>query len=163
MADLTSAPEMLRTADGRPLKSALAQAQRKAKWRAFFLVAPLLAFVVLTFVFPILKMLERSVYHDGFSSNAPTLTAWFAEHPAGAEVTEDAYAALVTDLAQMQKDKSSGEAGSRINYTVPGTISMFKSGARAAGKMVPPFMDALISNNKMWGDPLVWVAMRNAS
>jgi len=31
MADLTSAPEMLRTADGRPLKSALARAQRKAK------------------------------------------------------------------------------------------------------------------------------------
>jgi putative spermidine/putrescine transport system permease protein len=163
MADLTSAPEMLRTADGRPLKSALAQAQRKAKWRAFFLVAPLLAFVVLTFVFPILKMLERSVYHDGFSANAPTLTAWFAEHPAGAEVTEEAYAALVTDLAQMQKVKAAGEAGSRINYTVPGTISMFKSGARAAGKMVPPFKDALIANNKMWGDPLVWVAMRNAS
>ncbi|MDP1578497.1 MAG: ABC transporter permease, partial [Cypionkella sp.] len=66
MVDLTAAPDMLRTADGRPLKAALAQAQRKAKWRAFFLVLPLLAFVVLTFIVPILKMLERSVNHDGF-------------------------------------------------------------------------------------------------
>jgi putative spermidine/putrescine transport system permease protein len=163
MADLTSAPDMLRTADGRPLKAALATAQRRAKWRAFLLVAPLLAFVVLTFVFPILKMLERSVYHDGFVSNAPTVTAWFAAHPAGTEVDETAYAAMVTDLIQMQKDRTPGEAGARINYTVPGTISVFKSAARGAEKMLPPFKDALISANKMWADPQLWVAMRNAS
>jgi putative spermidine/putrescine transport system permease protein len=163
MADTTAAPDMLRTADGRPLKDALAQAQRKAKWRAFLLVAPLLALMVLTFVVPILKMLERSVYHDGFSSTAPTVSAWFAAHPAGAEISEQAYAALATDLLQMGIDKTAGEAGSRINYTVPGTISVFKAAARAADKMVPPYKDALIASNKLWGDPLVWVAMRNAS
>jgi putative spermidine/putrescine transport system permease protein len=132
MVDLTAAPDMLRTADGRPLKAALAQAQRKAKWRAFFLVLPLLAFVVLTFIVPILKMLERSVNHDGFSSNAPTLVAWFNDHPATADIPDSAYAALVTDLQQMQKDKTAGAAGTRINYTVPGTISVFKSAAREA-------------------------------
>ena len=163
MVDLTSAPEILRTADGRPLRSALAQAQRKAKWRAFFLVLPLLAFVVLTFIMPILKMLERSINHDGFSANAPTMVAWFNDHPAGADIPEDAYAALITDLKQMQKDKTAGAAGARINYTVPGTISMFKSAAREAEKLTPPYKDALIANNKMWGDPLVWVAMRNAA
>lgn len=163
MVDLTAAPDMLRTADGRPLKAALAQAQRKAKWRAFFLVLPLLAFVVLTFIVPILKMLERSVNHDGFSSNAPTLVAWFNDHPATADIPEGAYAALVTDLQQMQKDKTAGAAGTRINYTVPGTISVFKSAAREAEKLQPPYKDALIASNKMWGDPLVWVAMRNAS
>lgn len=163
MADTTAAPDMLRTADGRPLKDALAQAQRKAKWRAFLLVAPLLALMVLTFVVPILKMLERSVYHDGFSSTAPTVSAWFAAHPAVAEISEQAYAALATDLLQMGIDKTAGEAGSRINYTVPGTISVFKAAARAADKMVPPYKDALIASNKLWGDPLVWVAMRNAS
>ncbi|MES2432580.1 MAG: ABC transporter permease [Pseudomonadota bacterium] len=163
MVDLTAAPEILRTADGRPLKSALALAQRKAKWRAFFLVLPLLAFVVLTFIVPILKMLERSVNHDGFSANAPTLVAWFNHHPATADIPEDAYAALVTDLKQMQKDKTAGAAGSRINYTVPGTISVFKSAARSAETMQPPYKDALIASNKMWADPLVWVAMRNAA
>ena len=163
MADTTAAPDMLRTADGRPLKDALAQAQRKAKWRAFLLVAPLLALMVLTFVVPILKMLERSVYHDGFSSTAPTISAWFAAHPAGDEVPEQAYAAMAADLVQMGKDKTAGEAGTRINYTVPGTISVFKATARAAATMVPPYKDALIASNKLWGDPLLWVAMRNAS
>jgi putative spermidine/putrescine transport system permease protein len=122
-----------------------------------------LALMVLTFVVPILKMLERSVYHDGFSSTAPTVSAWFAANPSGTEVPEQAYAALATDLVQMGKDKTAGEAGTRINYTVPGTISVFKATARAAEKMVPPYKDALIASNKMWGDPLVWVAMRNAS
>ena len=163
MAEMTAAPDLLRTADGRPLKEALAQAQRKAKWRAFLLVAPLLCLMVMTFVVPILKMLERSVYHDGFSSNSPTISAWFAANPAGAEISEQAYAAMVTDLVQMGKDKTAGEAGTRINYTVPGTISVFKATARAADKMVPPYKDALIAANKLWGDPLVWIAMRNAS
>jgi putative spermidine/putrescine transport system permease protein len=163
MAEMTAAPDLLRTADGRPLKEALAQAQRKAKWRAFLLVAPLLCLMVMTFVVPILKMLERSVYHDGFSSNSPTISAWFAANPPGAEISEQAYAAMVTDLVQMGKDKTAGEAGTRINYTVPGTISVFKATARAADKMVPPYKDALIAANKLWGDPLVWIAMRNAS
>ena len=163
MAELTPAPGMLRTADGRPLKAALAQAQKKAKWRAFLLVLPLLAFVLLTFVVPILKMLERSVRHDGFSSNAPTLSAWFAQHPAAADIPEDAYAALVTDLRQMQKDRTAGEAGTRINYTIPGTISQFKAVARDADTLQPPYAQALAAKNKIWADPLLWVAMRNAS
>ena len=153
----------LQTADGRPLKAALAKAQVKAKRRAFLLVLPLLAFVVLTFVFPILQMLERSVFNDGFSANAPALSAWFAEHPQGAEIDESAYAALVTDLAAMQKAKTAGQAGTRINYVYPGTISVFKSTARDAAKMVPPFKDAVVATNPMWGDPVLWVAMRNAS
>jgi putative spermidine/putrescine transport system permease protein len=163
MSDVTSAPEMLRTADGRPLKAALAAAQRRAKWRAFLLVLPLLAFVVLTFIVPIGKMLQRSVEHDGFSSAAPLTVAWFAAHPQGSEITEDAYAALVADLAQMQKDKTPGAAGTRINYTVPGTISLFKGAARKAKDMQPPFKEALLAEDKMWGDPLLWVAMREAS
>ena len=51
MAEATA--ELLTTADGRPLKAALAAAQARAKRRAFFLVLPLLAFVILTFVIPI--------------------------------------------------------------------------------------------------------------
>ena len=42
-----SAPALLTTSDGRPLKTALREAQVKAKRRAFLLVLPLLLFVVL--------------------------------------------------------------------------------------------------------------------
>ena len=163
MADVTLAPPMLTTSDGRPLKAALAVAQRRAKWRAFFLVLPLLAFVVLTFIIPILKMLERSVYHAGFSASAPSLDAWFAANPPGGAIPEAAFAALVSDLRLMQRERTPGLAGARINYTLPGTISLFKSVARAAETMQPPYKAALIAGNKIWGEPEIWVAMRNAS
>ncbi|RID93684.1 ABC transporter permease [Gemmobacter lutimaris] len=160
---MTDASSQLTTADGRPLKAALAAAQSRARRRAFLLVAPLLLFVVVTFILPIGQMLQRSVYHDGFSNSAPALGEWFANNPDGSELDESAYAALATDLAQMKKDKTAGEAGTRINYTIPGTRSLFTSSARGADKLEPPYKEALLALDAKWGEPLVWQAMRQAS
>lgn len=60
-------PETLATADSRPLKVALAQAEARAKRRAFLLVLPLLALILITFVMPIGQMLKRSVHNSGFT------------------------------------------------------------------------------------------------
>jgi putative spermidine/putrescine transport system permease protein len=160
MADVTP---LLTTADGRSLKDALQAAQARARRRALLLVLPLLLFIVLTFIVPIGYMLKRSFEHDGFSRTAPQLGAWFAANPAGAEPDETAYAALVADLAQMQTDKTMGQAGTRINYTVPGTISLFKAAAREAGDMQPPFKQALLAVDAEWRSPKIWAAMRAAS
>ena len=108
MADATTA--LLTTNDGRPLKAALATAQARAKRRAFLLVLPLLIFVLLSFLVPIAYMLKRSVEHDGFSASAPSLSAWFAANPDvhTTDIPEEAYAALVKDLALMQTDRADG-------------------------------------------------------
>jgi putative spermidine/putrescine transport system permease protein len=163
MAEATS--DLLTTADGRPLKAALAAAQSRAKRRAFLLVLPLLIFVLLTFLVPIGYMLKRSFEHDGFSASAPALDQWFVENPGfdPANPPEDAYAALVQDLARMQVEKSTGVAGTRINYTVPGTISLFKAGARAAKDLAPPYKEALLAVNADWAKPALWRAMASAS
>ncbi len=153
----------LQTADGTPLKVALARAQRRAKLRAFLLVFPLLAFVVLSFIVPIFQMLERSAYNTMFSKNAPTLAQWFSEHPQGSEIDESAYVALVSDLAAMQKAKTSGEAGLRINFTFPGTVSLFKAGGREAEKLQPPFKDKMVALNPLWGEARLWASLRTAS
>ncbi len=162
-ASTSAATAGLTTSDGRPLKAALATAQARARRRAFLLVLPLLLFVVVTFLVPIVYMLKRSVENDGFAANAPALSAWFAANPLSGDVPEPAYAALVADLAAMQTAKTAGLAGARINYTVPGTISLFKGAARKAGDMQPPFREALVADDKMWADPKVWAAMRAAS
>lgn len=163
MAEATS--ELLKTADGRPLKAALAAAQTRARRRAFLLVLPLLFFVLLTFLVPIGYMLKRSVEHDGFAASAPALVAWFEANPGfdPADPPEEAYAALVQDLARMQGEKTTGIAGTRINYSVPGTISMFKKGAREAKDLVPPFKDALLAVDPAWAKPALWRGMASAS
>lgn len=162
MSDATvSAP--LTTADGRPLKAALAAAQARAKRRAFLLVLPLLLFVLLTFVIPIGQMLHRSVYHDGFSANAPAVSAWFAANPAGTPPDEAAFAALASDFKTMKAEKTAGEAGTRVNYTLPESRSLFTKTARVADDLVPPYKDAFLAVDKKWGDGLVWEAMRSSS
>lgn len=163
MAEAT--PELLTTADGRPLKAALAEAQVRAKRRAFLLVLPLLLFVLLTFLIPIGYMLKRSFEHDGFASSAPALVAWFAANPDfnPADPPEEAYAALVQDLARMQTEKTTGVAGTRINYSVPGTISLFKKGAREAKDLAPPFKESLVAVDADWAMPALWRGMASAS
>ena len=158
-------PELLTTADGRPLKAALQAAQARAKRRAFLLVLPLLAFVLLTFLIPIGYMLKRSFEHDGFASSAPATVAWFEANPDfdPANPPEEAYAALVQDLARMQTEKTTGIAGTRINYSVPGTISLFKKGAREAADLTPPFKDSLVAVDADWAKPALWRGMASAS
>jgi putative spermidine/putrescine transport system permease protein len=163
MAEAT--PELLKTADGRPLKEALAAAQSRAKRRAFLLVLPLLVFVLLTFLVPIGYMLKRSFEHDGFASTSPAMVAWFEANPDfdPANPPEEAFAALAEDLARMQVEKTTGLSGTRINYSVPGTISLFKAGARAAKDLQPPFKEAMIALDPDWGKPALWRGMQSAS
>jgi putative spermidine/putrescine transport system permease protein len=157
--------ELLTTADGRPLKAALGAAQSRAKRRAFMLVLPLLLFVLLTFLIPIIYMLKRSIEHDGFSVSSPALVAWFQANPDfdPGNPPEAAYAALVQDLAKMQADKNTGMAGTRINYSVPGSISLFKAGARAAKDLQPPYKEALLAVDLEWGRPVLWLGMQSAA
>jgi putative spermidine/putrescine transport system permease protein len=162
MADI-AAEMLLTTADGRPLKAALARAQGRARRRAFLLVLPLLAFVLITFIVPIGQMLQRSVYHDGFSANAPQVSAWLVAHPAGTAPDETAFAALAADFKAMKANKTAGEAGTRVNYTLPESRSLFTKTARSADELAAPFKDAFLAVDPKWADPMVWQAMRSSS
>ncbi len=159
-------------ADGTPLQTALSRATRKARIRAFLLVAPLLAFVVLTFVAPIGQMLWRSVSNDSFSANMPALTAWFAENealgsdggPEGDGIPgEDAFEALATDLKGARENRTAGIVGTRVNYDLSGTRSLFTKSARQARKLEAPFKAALLDVDEDWGDAELWSVMRSAS
>jgi len=163
MTDATANAPLLTTADGRPLKAALISAQARAKRKAFFLVLPLLAFIIITFVLPIFQMLYRSIHHDGFYVNAPMVSAWFAENPAGTEPDEAAYAALAEDFRTMQANRTAGEAGTRVNYSLPESRSLFSKMAREADKLTPPYKESFLAVDPKWADPALWVAMRSSS
>ncbi|MBA3324531.1 MAG: ABC transporter permease [Rhodobacteraceae bacterium] len=156
-------PQPLSTADGMPLKAALARASRRSQRRALFLVLPLLLFVLVTFVAPIGQMLYRSAWNPGFSANMPNVVGWFAANPPGTTPDEAAFAALAEDLRLASEARTIGVVGTRINYEVPGTRSLFTSAARKADDLAPPFRDAIIELDEAWGDPELWTAMRGAA
>lgn len=167
-ADVAGAPlttASLTTADGTPLKRALGIAQRRARWRAFLLVVPLLAFVLVTFVWPIGEMLFRSAYNDDFAANMPVLSQWFDENPDVVGVPEDeaAFAALHADLLAARENRTQGQIGTRVNYDLSGSRSLFTSSARKVRRVEPPYREAFLDMDRRWSDPELWGVMRRAS
>ncbi|MDP0927046.1 ABC transporter permease [Paracoccus onubensis] len=161
---VAAAEGRLTTADGKPLAWSLARSQARAKRRAFLLVLPLLAFILITFVVPIGQMLQRSFYNAGFPANMPEISQWFADHPRGADPDDAAWTALANDLQASAEARTIGVVGTRINYDVPGTRSLFTSTGRKVRRGIePPYREALLEMDEDWGDPRIWSAMREAS
>ena len=63
--------EQMIAADGRPLKASLNRALRRQKTRALLLIAPLLIFILVSFVMPIADMLLRSVENQIVGETLP--------------------------------------------------------------------------------------------
>ena len=121
MTDATQDGPML-AADGTPLKRSLARSLRNQKMRALMLIAPLLLFVLISFVIPIISMLFRSVENDIVVNTIPltieALENW--ESDSGELPGEDVYAAFVQDMVVAIDAKRHTRLGSRLNYEKTG-------------------------------------------
>ena len=161
MSETTHAGPML-AADGTPLKRSLARALRRQKLRALALIAPLLIFVLVAFVTPIVSMLWRSVENAIVPETLPlTVEALKSWDPTKGELPDEAvFAAMVADLQVAVKAKTHTRLGTRLNYENPGISSMFRSTGRSVGKWDlaadGPFKERLIEADKGWGDIDVW-------
>ena len=158
MSEISTTP--LTAADGTPLKKKLAQAMFRSKVRATGLVMPLLAFVLISFVIPILALMWQGVYNDTFESLMPNLTAELKAWDGVSEPTEEMFALLAADLEQNREDRTIGKVASRVNQELSGTRSLFTSTARKVKKAKAPFKESLIKIKKDWGDLEVWQAMK---
>lgn len=150
-------------ADGTPLKQALAAALFRNRMRALMLVMPLLIFLVVTFVVPIGYFLSFGFHDDIFSRIMPKTTEALEDWNGTTEPTEDMYAALVADMVAARKNKTIGQAATRVNRELSGTRSLFTSSARKAAKLKPPYKEALIKVKKKWAEQAVWQAMKVSS
>ncbi|MEM8795649.1 MAG: ABC transporter permease [Pseudomonadota bacterium] len=157
----------LTTADGVPLKRKLAISLRRKRLTAFFLTAPLLLFMLISFIIPIGQMLVRSYHNDAFSKALPNTAVALREwDPASSEdglPDEEVFAILAGDLAQARKDRTIGRAATRINYDLSGTRSTFMKSARRANRLEAPFKEAVLGIDEDWSNPSLWVTMKRAS
>ena len=108
-------------------------------------------------------MLHRSVHNPAFPANMPGLTDWFRQTPTGTIPDEAAFAALAADLKAAAANRTVAIVGTRINYDLPGTRSLFTATGRRAAGLSPPYRAALLDADPKWGEPALWAAMRNAS
>ena len=166
MAEAQAAPQVMTTADGTPLKVSLNRALRRNKFRAFLWVAPLLAFILISFLVPIFDMVFRSaenaVVGDVLHRTVPLLQQW---NEAGKELPdEEIYAALFADVAEGKENKTIGKVGTLLNYQDPGMSSVFRSSPRKFAKIEgPPYKEEMIKANKAWGELDTWQTIKQHS
>ena len=163
---VTASDSVLRTADGVPLKRSLRRATSRRRVRTFMLVLPILAFLSVTFVMPVVDMLFRSVDNQIVSSVLPRTTiAIQSWDPASENLPEDfVFEAIVLDIQAAFKNKRLGRAGRRLNFEKTGMTSLFrKSGRRAKNITEPPFRDQLIEVDRRWAELDTWTLIRRES
>jgi putative spermidine/putrescine transport system permease protein len=124
MSQATDGPML--AADGRPLKASLNRALRRQKLRALGLIAPLLIFVLVTFVLPIGNMLLRSVQNDIVADTLPETVQVLADWDGQALPGEETFLALYADMFLAAEQKTHTRLGSRLNYEMTGLSSLFR-------------------------------------
>ncbi|MEQ8815137.1 MAG: ABC transporter permease [Thalassobaculum sp.] len=158
MAQLTeTAGPILTTADGTPLKQALARATRRSKMRALMLVAPLVVFILVTFIIPIVDMLARSVSNPEVQAAIPETAALLAEWDGTDLPPEAVFAALAKELADEGKRRDIGRMAGRLNFEDSGFRSLFNKTQRRIDRVKSaPYKEALIAIDKDWGETSTW-------
>ncbi len=145
------------------LKRQLQRANRVARWKALGLVAPLLIFLLVTFVVPIFSMLTRSVHSPVFGDIFVETAQVIGEWDGTGLPDETIYAALVADMRQARADRTIGQAATRLNYDVPGTRSLLTRSARRADRIEAPYSVSLPALDDRWADRTIWAAIKRAS
>jgi putative spermidine/putrescine transport system permease protein len=156
--------EVMRAADGTPLKIKLRQAERREVLRALGLVAPLFIFIVVSFLVPIALMLVRSFHDPDIADNLPQTAALLSQWDGKDLPSEDVFASFAAELKAANKQKTVALIGKRLNYEVPTLKSKVTATARKIDKVTAgPWKDALIAADPVWGQSSTWSVVKRGS
>ena len=163
----TSGPVL--AADGTPLKRSLSRALRQQKLRALILIAPLLIFVLISFIIPIVSMLFRSVENEivveTLPNTVPVLAAW--DSSSGELPSEEVFAAMAVDMSAAVDAKLHTRLGTRLNYEQTGIASMFRRSGRQIAKWDPPndgpYKEKFLEVHDGWGEIETWQTIQTHS
>lgn len=167
----TLAPALPGIADPRALRQSLARAEKQRKLRAFSLTLPLLLFLALTFLVPIVVLLKRAIENPEVANALPrtavALQGWNREGTPPAE----AYASLTRDLAKLPDSADAGALARRLNSEMPGARSLVMSTYKAlplpqttTASSAAEIQAALLALDARWGEAPYWQAIaKNAS
>lgn len=132
----------------------------------FLFAAPLLVFIVVSFIIPIASMLYRSVYHPVVAELLPdtivVLNSWDETNDTLPD--DEVVAVFSRELHLLAHERKSGSVAEEINRIVPGSASLIKSTARNFKKVtleqLPISHAELVEVNIKWSDKKIWRAIK---
>ena len=156
-AKKTSGPML--AADGTPLKKSLSRALRRQKMRALMLIAPLLLFVLITFIAPIADMLFRSVENQIVSETLPLTTEELGNWDGEGMPPEAAFEAAYYDIFLAAERKNHTRLGTRLNYELTGASSLFRKSGRGLDDIGEVYQDQFEDLDETWDEALPWLEL----
>ena len=172
IATRSAAAMPLAEPDPQQLKRELRAAQTRKRLGALALIAPLAIFLLLTFVAPIVALLQRAIENPEVAATLPQTVAVLSKWDRKSALPDQAFSALAEDLARAKEDTTAGNLARRLNIELSGSRSLVMGTARAMplrdadGKALSPAAarEAIIALNAQWGQPDVWrVIAQNGS
>ncbi len=153
------------TADGKPLKASLQKSLRRNKLRAISLVAIPFAFLLFTFIVPVLSLMLNSVDDRYINTVLTRSFTEFGNWDRKELPPEPLYKAMFEDIANAEGSQI-GKASTRMNYAKSGWKSLMKKSKRRINKLVKdepdfagPYKEAMLKVDKRWGDVTFWQSL----
>lgn len=140
---------------------AVRRAERPARRVALSLALPLIAFLVIVFIAPILYLLFTAVANPETRTVLPqtleALQGWDGQSVPG----EPVFAALASDLKAAKENNTAALLGKRLNYEISGVRSLIVSAARRAEALgAGPYKPKFLQLHEDWGSPELWSVIR---
>ncbi len=164
---MSSETNKILTTDGIPLEVSLKKAEKKNKIKAFLLVAPLLLFLIITYVFPIGEMFSRSI-DDKMITNMLPKTFKEMEKWDGKELPpEEVFAAFYYDFKILVEKQEHGKLGQRLNKEKNGfnsiTKKLFRQVKRKKIDESISIKEQIMKVHKRWRTVEYWQAIKRTA
>ena len=141
--------------------------ERLAKIKAFLLVTPLLLFVLVFFVTPILLILVKAVYNPKVNTLIPQTVMVIKQYDyKNVFPKEEVIKVFLTELQVLSKNRTSGILAEELNRQVSGFGSTIKKTARKIRKedinAISNYKEYLLKITKKWDNPKFWIAIQRS-
>ena len=157
---MSSETKQILTTDGIPLEVSLKKAERKKKIKAILLVAPLLLFLLITYIFPIGDMLMRSVDDKMVTEMLPKTFKSMEKWDGNEMPPEEVFEAFYLDFQKLVEEKRDGKLSTQLNYTKNGFKSILKKLRRKAKNFEEGnYREQIMAVHKRWADVEYWRAI----
>ncbi|MBP7980814.1 MAG: ABC transporter permease [Tolumonas sp.] len=152
--------------DTESLKAKLHRAERINRLKSFGLILPLIIFLIVVFLVPLVVMLKKSVDNPEVAALLPATVTAMADWDGKDLPPENVYQALAADIETANNNDVLGNLGKRLNSEISGYRSLLNNTADSLPLDPAPesYKQAFIDLDERWGDATYWQAMyRNSS
>ncbi|MDA9072981.1 ABC transporter permease [Pelagibacteraceae bacterium] len=158
---MSSETKKILTTDGIPLEISLKKVERKNKFKAFLLVAPLLFFLLIVYISPIAGMLFTSIDDRMVTKMLPqtfkSMEKWDGKNLPSEEVFESFY----KDYKLLVEEERAGKLSTQLNYEKNGFKSILKKyGRKLKNFEEGNYKEQTMSVHKRWTDVEYWRAIQ---